>query len=92
MRCFLVAILMVVGLSSVDKKPSIRETVKIKPLDVESLVVLSNDPIERLYMDDMYENTDYMLDEDQGGKKVTVRMLTSRGPLKFIVVTKVSWV
>jgi hypothetical protein len=73
-----------------DKLPIRRVVVRIDRVDKENMVITSRDVIESVIIDDMYENTDYMSYEHVEKKKVDVRMLTSRGPLKFIVVTKVS--
>jgi hypothetical protein len=78
------------GSPSIDKRgPVLRDVVKICRVDNENLMVTSCDPIEQFMIDDMYENTDYMLEEDPKNKKMAVRMLTSRGPLKFVIKTKV---
>jgi hypothetical protein len=67
----------------------LRAVVKVYSLDHENLLVTSGQPIEQLYIDDMYENTDYMLEQEPQNKQVRVRMLTARGPLKLIVETSV---
>lgn len=78
---------LVVG--SLSSPQTIRETVKVTPIDRENLLITSKQPIESIYIDDMYENTDYMLWEGANNKEYTVRMLTTRGPLKFIIKTEV---
>jgi hypothetical protein len=67
----------------------LRAVVKVHSLDHENLLVTSIQPIEQIYIDDMYENTDYMLEHEPQHKQVRVRMLTVRGPLKLIVETSV---
>ena len=67
----------------------LRAVVKVYSLDHENLLVTSSQPIEQLFIDDMYENTDYMLEQEPQNKQVRVRMLTARGPLKLIVETSV---
>ena len=84
------ATLAAVALAALSPPPSpIRSIIKITPLDYENLLVTSSQPIEQLYIDDMYENTDYMLEQDPQNKQIRIRMLTSRGPLKVIVETSV---
>ena len=79
-----------VAFAALSPPPSpIRATIKIAPLDYENILVTSSQPIEQIYIDDMYENTDYMLEQDLQNKQIRVRMLTSRGPLKIIVETSV---
>jgi hypothetical protein len=78
------------ALAALSPPPSpIRATIKITPLDCENLLVTSSQPIEQLYIDDMYENTDYMIEQDPQNKQIRIRMLTSRGPLKIMVETSV---
>jgi len=84
------ATLAAVAFAALSPPPSpIRSTIKITSLDYENLLVTSSQPIEQLYIDDMYENTDYMLEQDPQNKQIRIRMLTSRGPLKIIVETSV---
>jgi hypothetical protein len=84
------ATLAAVAFAALSPPPSpIRSIIKITPLDYENLLVTSSQPIEQLYIDDMYENTDYMLEQDPQNKQIRIRMLTSRGPLKIIVETSV---
>jgi hypothetical protein len=61
--------------------------ITIIKLDHENLLVLSKQPIDTVYIDDMYQNTDYMLEQDPQNQRVVIRMLTARGPLKVIVET-----
>ena len=84
------ATLAAVAFAALSPPPSpIRSIIKITPLDYENLLVTSSQPIEQLFIDDMYENTDYMLEQDPQNKQIRIRMLTSRGPLKVIVETSV---
>jgi hypothetical protein len=66
-----------------------RATIRITPLDSENLLITSTQPIDQVYIDDMYENTDYMIEQDPQNKQIRVRMLTARGPLKIVVETLV---
>ena len=80
----------VLAFAALSPPPSpLRAIVKVVSLDHENLLVTSTQPIEQLFIDDMYENTDYMLEQDPQNKQVRIRMLTARGPLKVIVETAV---
>src|SRR5215207_10717919 len=80
----------VLALAALSPPPSpLRAIVKVVSLDHENLLVTSTQPIEQLFIDDMYENTDYMLEQDPQNKQIRVRMLTARGPLKLIIETTV---
>jgi hypothetical protein len=74
--------------AAISPPPSpLRAPIKITSIDQENFLVSSSQPIDQVYIDDMYENTDYMLEQDAQNLQVRVRMLTSRGPLKVIVET-----
>jgi hypothetical protein len=76
--------------AALSPPPSLhRAILKVIPLDHENFLVASSQPIEQLFIDDMYENTDYMIEQDPQNKQIRVRMLTSRGPLKLVVETSV---
>jgi hypothetical protein len=83
----MVILLLVCG--SLSKPLLSPQVIKVIKVDEENLLLTSTQPIESFHIEDMYAGTDYFLELDEKNKQVSVRMLTTRGPLKFIVTTTV---
>lgn len=89
MRLHLVSLLLAAATASTSRDRPTRPCIRIDATDKDRLRVVSDDPISQIYIDGMYENTDYMLDVDPRKRCVHVRMLTERGPLVFEIETDV---
>jgi hypothetical protein len=84
MNALLLAALVFGGLSDPSRS---RQLVKIVKVDDETLVLTCREEVETVYIDDFYQNTDYFMEHDPEKGEYRFRLLTGRGPLKFIVET-----
>jgi hypothetical protein len=75
-------------LARLDPATPPRSPVAITRLDAENLLVVAREPISLVFIEDLYQNTDYFLEEEVANRKVRIRMLTATNPLNVVVETE----
>lgn len=75
---------MILAASMQPHSPTLR-TVQVRAIDAENLVITSTQPIESVFIEGMYVNTDYTTDHDPVKNQVRIRLFTYR-PLGVVEI------